>query len=186
MPRCSFQKAEQLLAGLLARAPGDEQLRHECLRAANEPAASYNETGRFAEAAAIAQKERCAGGGCHRPRRAQCRFARRPRGSGRQSCRPVDHSAAVQRGHCPAAARARPGKPPLGPAADQETQRNFAIAEKRLAALYGIKGRYPECREAYEEARAIDAARARAIPTTIAPSSTSPTTTATWDGLRAA
>ena len=37
-----------------------------------------------------------------------------------------------------------------------EAQRTLAVAEKRLGALYGVSGRYRECRDAYQSAQAID------------------------------
>jgi tetratricopeptide (TPR) repeat protein len=44
----------------------------------------------------------------------------------------------------------------LGPA-DVAASRNLALAEKKLGALYGVTGRFQQCREEYERALKIDA-----------------------------
>jgi tetratricopeptide (TPR) repeat protein len=46
----------------------------------------------------------------------------------------------------------------------QESQRSLAVADKRLAALYGVSGRMEDCRREYETARAIDERRCARNP----------------------
>jgi tetratricopeptide (TPR) repeat protein len=46
----------------------------------------------------------------------------------------------------------------------REAERSLAVAEKRLAALYGVTGRMEDCRREYEMARSIDEQRCTRDP----------------------
>lgn len=161
----SLQKAEGLLAGLVARRAGDATLRKDYLRVSNELASTVESAGQiergrelsrrnvatiqaavtghpndpdWLEALAVAQ------GHLGDTFTDQQRYA---------EAVPLREQALATMKR---AAALRPG--------NEEMERNVALSAKRLGALYGMLKRYPEMRGEYEAAVAIDEQRVTRHP----------------------
>ncbi len=164
----SFRKAAGILERLSAASPNDAGLRHDSLRAAVDLARAYGQAGQFD--AGIAQARRAV-------TVAEAAAAAQPG----DMVAMIDLEASlagladevtsekrypdaivlwerVQRLASRVAALAN---------GSQESQRSLAVAEKRLAALYGVTGRMDDCRREYEMARAIDEQRCARNPQNI-------------------
>ncbi len=150
----SFRRADQILDGLLAHDRTDEPLLADYLRVSSKLAGAYSNAGRFREGTDLAK------------RNVEIAEASSGRdGSGAASLLVAESVLAdllTDQGHYAQAipvrekvlALARKSASQRPP--DFEARRTLAVAEKRLAALYGVSGRYQECRDAYEAARSID------------------------------
>jgi len=156
----SLRKAAGILERLAADSPGDAGLRHDSLRAAVDLARAYGQAGQFD--AGVSQARRAAA-------LAESSAAASPGDAvalGDLEAALADLADAVSdEKRYPEAIRLRERVQELarrvaGLAHDsQESQRSLAVAEKRLAALYGVSGRMEDCRREYEMARAIDEER---------------------------
>jgi len=158
-------KAERILERLTAASPGDAELRHRYVRAAINLAQSYGEAGQFdAEAhesqRAVAMAEEAAG---QRPGDAMA-------SSDLEAALAGFADALVNRKRYPEAiaVRERVQSLAIHVAAQMhdspESERSLAVAEKRLAALYGVTGRMEDCRREYTLARSIDERRCARYP----------------------
>ncbi|MGO9232014.1 MAG: protein kinase domain-containing protein [Bryobacteraceae bacterium] len=161
----SLRKAEGILERLAAASPGDGGLRHDFLRAAIDLARAYGDAGQFD---------------------AQTHESRRAVGI-------AEGAAAVHAGDATALTDLEAALAVLADAVanekryaeaivlrervqslaihvasqlhdSPESERSLAVAEKRLAALYGVTGRMEDCRREYEMARAIDERRCARNP----------------------
>jgi len=161
----SLRKGAGILERLAAGSPGDAGLRHDYLRAAIDLARAYGQAGQFD--AGISQARRSVG------------FAEGPAGA-----HPADTVALTDLEAALAALADAVSSEKRYPEAialrervqdlarrvaalahdSPESQRSLAVAEKRLAALYGVTGRMEDCRREYELARAIDERRCAGNP----------------------
>ncbi len=160
----SFRKAAAILSRLAAASPGDAVLRHDYLRASVDFARAYGQAGQFD--AGIAQAKRAvaiaeAGDAAHPGdvvamtdlEAALAGLADQITGQTRYP------EAIVLRERVQDLARRVAAL-----AHDRESERSLAVAEKRLAALYGVTGRMEDCRREYDMARAIDEQRCSRNP----------------------
>jgi non-specific serine/threonine protein kinase/serine/threonine-protein kinase len=153
----SFQKAEEILGRLSARAPSDRSLRRDVYRVMNELGRTYGVSGQLQKASDMARKSL-----------AQAEAAFRDQPSDIASMQDliaandgVADSLTGERKYAEAIPLRQRGleltrklvelQPGLA-----EAERSLALAEKKLAALLGVSQRYQESRDAYERARAID------------------------------
>ena len=161
----NFRKAEAIMASLMARAPGDDSLRHDYLRVANQLASAYLHVGNFQKAREQVGKNATIAETALRshPSDAACIDELMVVESIRadiltDETRYAD--AIPVREHVEALARKlaalRPG--------NATAERSLALAEKRLGALYGVTGRYDECRKQYEQALTLDERRCARNP----------------------
>jgi len=155
----NFGKAHQLLAGLVGRRPGDSALQHDYLRVANELAAVLASSGQLDRGMELCRRNIAI---------IQAALASQPND-------PVWLEAlAIAQGHLGDAytdkqryADAVPFREQalatIRRAAafhhDEQTDRNIALAAKRLGALYGVLRRYQDAKPQYETARDIDEQR---------------------------
>jgi non-specific serine/threonine protein kinase/serine/threonine-protein kinase len=161
----SFEKSQQILEKLAARAPGDHSLRRDYMRVSKELAAGYASAGDFAKALLLARKNE---GIAREALRAQPSAVPALEDAMLAGSTLADivadehrYSEAIPiREHVLDLAREVSALQP----GNHEAERSVAVAEKRLGALYGVAGRYEECRRQYEEARAIDEQRAARNP----------------------
>jgi serine/threonine protein kinase/tetratricopeptide (TPR) repeat protein len=153
----SFQKAEEILGRLSARAPSDRSLRRDVYRVMNELGRTYGVSGQFQKASDIARQSLA---------QAEAAFRDQPSdivsmqdliaaNDGVADSLTGEHKYAEaiplrQRG-LELARKLVELQPGLA-----EAERSLALAEKKLAALLGVSHRYQESRDAYERARAID------------------------------
>jgi non-specific serine/threonine protein kinase/serine/threonine-protein kinase len=153
----NFSRAEQMLAGLVARRPTDASLRQDYLRTSNELATTLGSTGQMDRAMELSRRN--------------IAIIR-----GILASRPNDpawiEALGVAQGHLGddftdqqryaeaipfreqalesirRAASLQPGR--------EEAERNVSLSAKRLGALYGMVNRLQDCRRQYEAARDID------------------------------
>ncbi len=160
----SLRKAAAILERLAAASPDDAGLHHDYLRAAVDLARAYGQAGQFdagiAQARrAVAIAESAAGarpGDVVAMTDLEAALAGLADAVGNEKRYP---EAIVLRERVQNLARR------VATARDsQESQRSLAVAEKRLAALYGVTGRMEDCRREYEMARAIDEQRCARNP----------------------
>jgi non-specific serine/threonine protein kinase/serine/threonine-protein kinase len=156
----SLRKGAGILERLAAGSPGDAGLRHDYLRAAVDLARAYGQAGQFD--AGIAQVRRAVA-----------------IAEGAAAAHPGDliamsdlvaalaglADAVSNEKRYPEAIVLRERVQDLARRVtvlahdSRESQRSLAVAEKRLAALYGVTGRLDDCRREYEMARSIDEQR---------------------------
>ncbi len=156
----SFRRAEAMLGVLAAREPARQDIRQDYLRVSNELAASYETNGRSEEALSLLRKNVAA---------YESALRRDPNDTAS-----IEGLAATQGNLAdvltdgqrygeaiPWRERAleRFRKVAASAPANEESQRALAVAEKRLGALYGVAGRYDDCRRQYLAAREIDERR---------------------------
>lgn len=161
----SLRKAAGILERLAAASPGDAGLRHDHLRAAIDLARAYGQAGQFD--AAIAQARRgvaiAEDAAAAHPGDAVGMIDLEAALAGladavtdqKRYSEGIALRERVQRLASQVAATTR-GSP--------ESQRSLAVAEKRLAALYGVTGRMDDCRREYNMARVIDEQRCARNP----------------------
>jgi non-specific serine/threonine protein kinase/serine/threonine-protein kinase len=156
----NFSKAEQMLAGLVARRPTDASLRQDYLRASNELATTLGSAGQVDRAMQLCRRNITIIRGV---------LASQPDDPAWLAALGVaqghlgDEFADLQR-YADAipyreqaletirrVASLQPGR--------EEPERNVALAAKRLGALYGMVNRFQDCRRQYEAAREIDERR---------------------------
>jgi non-specific serine/threonine protein kinase/serine/threonine-protein kinase len=153
----SFQKAEQILARLVERAPSDRSLRHDFFRVTGELATTLGAGGRFQAATVMIRKNLA---------QAEAAFRDEPSNiAAMQDLIVANFSVADALTDQQKYAEAIPLRQrglemarklvELQPG-DAEAERSLALAEKKLAALLGVSQRYQESRDAYERARVID------------------------------
>jgi non-specific serine/threonine protein kinase/serine/threonine-protein kinase len=153
----SFQKAEEILVRLVARAPSDRSLRHDHFRVSNELANIYGDSGQFQKATDMVRRNLA---------QAEAAFRDEPSGvASMQALIAANYSMADLLTNQQKYAEAIPLRQrglelarklvELQPE-NAEAERSLALAEKRLAGLLGVSLRYQECRDEYERARAID------------------------------
>jgi non-specific serine/threonine protein kinase/serine/threonine-protein kinase len=156
----NFSKAEQLLAGLVARRPTDASLRQDYLRTSNELATTIGYAGQVDRAMQLSRRNIAIIKGV---------LVSRPNDPAWLEALGVaqghlgDDFADQQR-----YAEAVPFREQaletmkrvaaLEPGLEQ-SERNVALAAKRLGALYGMVNRLQDCRRQYEAARDIDERR---------------------------
>jgi eukaryotic-like serine/threonine-protein kinase len=161
----NFGKAEQMLAALVALRPADASLRQDYLRASNELATTLGSAGQVDRAMELCRRN--------------IAIIR-----GVLTAHPNDpawlEALGVAQGHLGdeftdqqryadaipfreqaldtmrRVASLQPGR--------EESERNVALAAKRLGALYGMVNRYQDCRRQYEAARDIDERRVARRP----------------------
>jgi len=160
----NYEKANTLLQGLAKKSPGDDGLRHDAARVANELTDAYSSVGKFDVAVAAAKRNIAnmeAALKTHRDAASMIDLETAEASLGgllsdeqhyAEAIPPRERELELAR----AVAAARPH--------DMEAQRSLAVADKRLGALYGVQGRYAEGRRDYEEALAIDSRRVLANP----------------------
>ena len=156
----NFGKADQMLAGLVARRPKDASLRQDYLRASNELATTLGSTGQVERAKEISRRNIAIIQGilASQPNDpawvlalgvAQGHLADDFTDQQRyseaiplreQALETLRRVAALEPGH-------------------EESERNVALGAKRLGALYGMVNRFDDCRRQYEAARDIDERR---------------------------
>ncbi len=160
----SRRKAAGILERLAAESPRDAGLRHEYLRAAIDLARACGQAGQFD--AEIAQATRAAG-------IAEAAAGAYPKDvaalSDMEAALAALADAFINEKRYSEAIVVRERVQDLArrvAALDdsQEAQRTLALAEKRLAALYGVTGRMDDCRREYEMARSIDEQRCARNP----------------------
>jgi eukaryotic-like serine/threonine-protein kinase len=160
----SLRKADGILERLAAASPGDAGLRHDYLRAAVDLARAYGQAGQFDAGVAqarrtVATAEAAAGanpGDVATLTDLEAALAGLADEVTDQKRYP---EAIVLRERVQALARR------VAALHDsQESQRSLAVADKRLAALYGVTGRMEDCLREYEMARAIDERRCARNP----------------------
>ncbi|HEY1184454.1 MAG TPA: serine/threonine-protein kinase [Bryobacteraceae bacterium] len=160
----SLRKGAGILERLAAGSPGDRGLRHESLRAAIDLARAYGQAGQFDAEIALARRtvasaEPAAGA---QPGDAVAT-------SDLEAALAALADALINQKRYPEAIASRERVQDLARRLvslhdSQEAQRSLALAEKRLAALYGVTGRLDDCRREYELARTIDEQRCARNP----------------------
>lgn len=153
----SFRRAEQALGRLLNKDSSNDSLRADYLRVSNQLASAYSNAGRFGEAAELARRnvriaEDVLSGRRSDYQTIQSTLAARSVLADLLTDQAQYNDAIPVREAVLALSRRAAGLRPQEP----EAQRTLAVAEKRLAALYGVTRRYAESRDAYERARQID------------------------------
>jgi len=153
----SFQKAEEILGRLVARAPSDRSLRHDYFRVTSELAVTYGNSGQFQKATDMVRKHLA---------EAEASFRDQPSDlAAMQDLIAATYNVADALTNQQKYADAIPLRlrglemarklVELQPGY-AEAERSLALAEKKLAALLGVSQRYQESREEYERARVID------------------------------
>jgi len=156
----SRRKAAAILERLAANSPGDAGLRHDYLRAAVDLARAYGQAGQFD--AGIAQVRRAVaiaeGAAAAHPSEVAAMTDLEAALAGLADAVSNEKrypEAIVLRERVQDLAR----RVTVLAHDSRESQRSLAVAEKRLAALYGVTGRLDDCRREYEMARSIDEQR---------------------------
>jgi non-specific serine/threonine protein kinase/serine/threonine-protein kinase len=160
----SLRRAAAMLEALAESSPGDAGLRHDYVRAAVNLAKAEGEAGRFD--AEIAQARRAAalaeGAAVALPGDAiastDLEAALAALADAVTSEKRYAEAIALRERVQGLASRVAAQAP------SREAERSLAVAEKRLAALYGVTGRMEDCRREYELARAIDEQRCARNP----------------------
>ena len=160
----SLRKAAAMIEPLAEAAPGDAGLRHESVRVAVNLAQAEGEAGQFD--AGIAQARRAIalaeGAAAARPGDAvastDLEAALAALADAVTNERRYPEAIALRERVQGLAARVAAQAP------SREAERSLAVADKRLAALYGVTGRMEDCRREYEMARAIDERRCARNP----------------------
>jgi serine/threonine protein kinase/tetratricopeptide (TPR) repeat protein len=160
----SLRRATAILERLAVDAPGDQGLRHDYVRASIDLARAYGDAGQFD--ARIAQARRAV-------QIAEAAARAQPDNTVAVS----DLEAALagladsvtDQKRYPEAIALRERVQSLASrvatlTGTPESQRSLAVAEKRLAALYGVTKRMDDCRREYEMARSIDEQRCARNP----------------------
>jgi serine/threonine protein kinase/tetratricopeptide (TPR) repeat protein len=160
----SLRKGAGILERLAAGSPGDAGLRHEYLRTAVDLARAYGQAGQFD--AEIVQARRTVG-------IAEVAAGAYPEDmvalSDMEVALAALADALINEKRFPEAIALRERVQILARRVaalhdSQENERSLAVAEKRLAALYGVTGRMEDCRREYEMARSIDERRCAGNP----------------------
>ena len=160
----SLRRAAAILERLTADAPADQGLRHDYVRASIDLARAYGQAGQFDTG--IAQARRAV------------EFAQAAAGPQPDNVVATNDLEAALAGladsltdqkRYPEAVALRERVEGLARrvasiAGTPESQRSLAVAEKRVAALYGVTGRMDDCLREYEMARAIDEQRCARNP----------------------
>jgi non-specific serine/threonine protein kinase/serine/threonine-protein kinase len=156
----NFGKAEQMLAGLVSRRPADSTLRQDYLRTSNEFATTLGAAGQVDRAMDLFRRNIAIIQSAHVSQPNDLawldalgmaqghlgdEFTNQQRYADAIPCREQSLETAKR------VAALRPGR--------EESDRNVALAAKRLAALYGMVDRDQDCRRQYEAAREIDERR---------------------------
>jgi len=156
----SLRKGAGILERLAAGSPGDAGLRHDYLRAAVDLARAYGQAGQFD--AGIAQVRRAVaiaeGAAAAHPSEVAAMTDLEAALAGLADAVSNEKrypEAIVLRERVQDLAR----RVTVLAHDSRESQRSLAVAEKRLAALYGVTGRLDDCRREYEMARLIDEQR---------------------------
>ncbi len=161
----NFAKGEAILARLLARSPSDSGLRRDHNRAANYLVGAYSAAARMPDALAVARRT---AGVADEALRAHPDDPSVIEDDVIMQSSLADVYTTMQqytratpiREHVEQLsarlASLRPG--------NLETGRSLALAHKKLAALYGMAGRYEEARARYQQAAAIDEQRLERNP----------------------
>ena len=161
----NFRKSEEILAGLLARTPGDTALRQDYLRVANQLARSYSQVGNFQKAREQTGKNVALAEAAWRdqPSDPACVDSLMVAEAVRADMMTdqAQYAEAIPvRQRVEELARKltvlRPG--------NSEAERSLALAEKRLGALYGVTDEYEKCRNEYEQALVLDERRCARNP----------------------
>ncbi|HVO98142.1 MAG TPA: serine/threonine-protein kinase [Bryobacteraceae bacterium] len=161
----SYRKAENILAGLMARSPSDALLRQDYLRAADGLARSYISAGDSANARTISEKDLAlakAAADAHPNDPSQLYSLMLTQSTAADLLvneKKYDEAIPVRQSILDLETRIASLKP-----GDEGTRSNLALAHKKLGALYGVMKRYPEANREYEAARAIDEQVAAANP----------------------
>jgi len=163
--RANFEKAEAMLARLVARFPNDAGLRKDYNRAANMLAHCYMSSGQFAKAELLAQKN--------------ISYAETELRSHPDDAAAVQAAVASltvladQRTDQQQYAEALPVRERIEKLSEHlvelqprnmESLRTLALARKKLGALYGVSKRYEEARREYQQAAQLDERRVLANP----------------------
>lgn len=160
----SFKKSAAILERLLARDPGNHELRHDSIGVLSQLSTAFASTGDAQNAARAAGKSVALAEEAYRARAddestydlalARAGLADLSTNAGRYAdAIPIREGA---RDLFQKLSDARPE--------DLERRRSAAVAHKRLAALYAVTQRYGESSREYQQARALDEARCAANP----------------------
>ena len=159
----SYRKSEAILSRLAAVAPGDAALEVDHVRVSRRLVTMYAGQGQFAAATSLTRRHLAL---------AEASAAAHPDNPGALASLAAAKSTladllADQRDYAGAIVLREQVLVLTGRAAKGRTgpDHDVALAHKRLGALYGVTGRFPEARREYEQARVLDEARAAADPT---------------------
>jgi serine/threonine protein kinase/tetratricopeptide (TPR) repeat protein len=165
----SYRKAEQILAGLVARSPSDDSLRLDYARILGGLAGAYNVNGDHANARLLSEKNLELATAALRAHPKDPEVLRVMMGS--QSLagdllsdeKKYEEVIPIRKNILDLQQRLVEAEP-----GDLRGRADLALAHKRLGALYGVvkPPRYEEFRREYEQARVIDEAYLQAVGTT--------------------
>jgi len=160
----SLRRAARILQRLVQDAPADQALRQDYVRASIDLARAYGQAGQFD--AGIAQSRRAV-------EIAQAAAGAQPDNvsalTDLEAALAALADSLTDQKRYPEAVGLRERVQGLARriaavTGSPESERSLAVAEKRLAALYGVTGRMDDCRREYELARAIDERRCARNP----------------------
>ncbi len=153
----SYRKAENILAGLVARSPADDSLRLDYLRVSNALARLTSASGDSARAHQLSEKNLALAEAAARahpddPRvlysLMSARFTVADLLTGEKK---YEEAVLVRRNILDMQQRAADRNP-----GDRDAHAGLALAHKKVGALYGVLAKYPDSRREYEQARVID------------------------------
>jgi tetratricopeptide (TPR) repeat protein/predicted Ser/Thr protein kinase len=153
----SYRKAEAILAGLVARSPGDESLRLDYLRISAGLAGAYNANGDRTNASRLTEKNMALVTAALRVHPNDPNFLRAMMTVQAEAAdllideNKYDEAIPIRQAILDGERRFAEAAP-----GDAHAQTNVALSHKRLGALYGVVKRYGEARREYEEALSID------------------------------
>jgi serine/threonine protein kinase len=166
----SYEKAEGTLRRLVEESPGDQGVRADYLRVANELTTSYTELGRYDRALALVRQSIGMAEADLRSHPADPKIMGRLASA--KSTLAVVLTAQLD---YPGATVLREQvldltqKAAAAAQLSDASRYNLAVAHKRLGALYGVTGRLEDARRQYEEARVIDEDRVAEAPSDVRP-----------------